>query len=751
MLNILYEIESANLTDENHEKLFSSTEYYDFLNKKILEVCKDWNQYRSDLRLKYEKTDETAYTDNLEIMLNAGCSRFFSDTLKKCFLIQNGVVFHELGHRLFTMFGGMETYTSTMAGGYLYPVIPKLDFEFEENVQKLEDYIKDEHHAKLLSSLMYSLTNYIEDGRIENILLSYLVKYTNMHTGLNLLRQKTFEESPSYEEIREHVEKGEMKFFPALEQLILYYGRFGEIKGYDHSRHKEDALIKKFSLIQDELDRCLDATEELEYFMALNNIVAFLIDDIIEYIDAEKSEAEEQQQNQSGDSKAGTPKTGQGAPGSSGGTQSGSSGNPQSGGSPSSPSGGQGSSSSASGSGLTQEIASQILEAMGNDHSKLAATTAFPQGKKNQSSVQQVTGQLNSLKIKNDEDAERPPYTRTNSISSTFGDGSIETIDDFVESSSVDNDLRWLAKVITDQESDDSLEKQIVQDLRDFNQKIDFPSIHKGVNACFIRHKVTEANRQAYKQIGSKVEKLASDMAKKSDNFQDSEMDLSVLRYSGKRFCASEVYKGNLKYFESDLIPEESPKLVVALVIDESGSMGGQKIQYARQLALTTYLYCRKIEAKILIIGHSTSCSDTNINASGRGDVAILCYSDFGKDDENDKYRIMNIQSRGCNRDGYALRYAKEKLAQESGDRKLLMIVSDGSPNDDNYHGTVAAKDLQEIVRECEKEDIGILAAAIDSDKDTIRGIYGKEHFLDITDLEKLPTLLTQKIKMLYQ
>ena len=111
----------------------------------------------------------------------------------------------------------------------------------------------------------------------------------------------------------------------------------------------------------------------------------------------------------------------------------------------------------------------------------------------------------------------------------------------------------------------------------------------------------------------------------------------------------------------------------------------------------------------------------------------------------------MNIRARGCNRDGYALRYAKEKLAAEPGDRKLLMIVSDGSPNDQDYRGTVAAKDLSEIVKECEKEDIGILAAAIDSDKDTIRGIYGKDHFLDITNLEKLPFLLTQKIKMLYQ
>ena len=131
--------------------------------------------------------------------------------------------------------------------------------------------------------------------------------------------------------------------------------------------------------------------------------------------------------------------------------------------------------------------------------------------------------------------------------------------------------------------------------------------------------------------------------------------------------------------------------------------------------------------------------------------MEIFCYSSFEKDDENDKYRLMNISGRSCNRDGYALRYAKEQLAQQPGDRKLLIIVSDGRPNHDTYHGTVAAKDLQEIVAECEKEDIAILAAAIDSDKHLIRSTYGKEHFLDITNLEELPVILTQKIKMLYQ
>lgn len=736
MLDILYEIKSSNMSEENHKKLFSSSEYQSFLSNKVAAICKEWQQYRSEIAVKYETSEETAMTDNFLILLNAGCSFFLSDTLKKCFLLQNGAVFHELGHRLFTMFGGTDNFIAALRSGNFYPAKPILEPEYEDNVEKLQNYIKDEKQANLLAALILPLTNDIEDGRIENILLSFLVKYTNMHMGLNLLRKKVYDESPSYEEIRGMVESGEMKPFTAMEQLILYYGRFGEIKGYDHGLHRKDELIQKFNLIQDDLDQCLDAAEEIPYFKSLTNILCYLIDDIIDYISAKKEEIEQQLQQsasqQSSASQSGSGgKQGTKKPNAGSAAQS-----SQQGSTPPSP--------------LTQQIMEQILSGMEKDRGKLSATTQAPKGRGNNKDAASRASAMKNSSPKDDSDANRPEYIRNNSITAVFGTGSIEEVEDFVEKAPL-TDLSWLAKVITQKESDDNLERQIAKDLQLFSGKIDFPSIHKGVSARFIRHKVTAENVRDYKAICKEAEKLASDMAKKSDNFQDTSMELPVLRYSGKRFCASEVYKQNYKYFEKNLIPEESPKLVIALVIDESGSMNGKKIRYARQLALVTYLYCRKIDAKMLLIGHSTFGNDDGGFSAGKGRVSIMCYSDFNKVDENDKYRIMNIRARGCNRDGYALRYAKEKLAAEPGDRKLLMIVSDGSPNDQDYRGTVAAKDLSEIVKECEKEDIGILAAAIDSDKDTIRGIYGKDHFLDITNLEKLPFLLTQKIKMLYQ
>ena len=40
MLDILYEIKSSNMSEENHKKLFSSSEYQSFLSNKVAAICK---------------------------------------------------------------------------------------------------------------------------------------------------------------------------------------------------------------------------------------------------------------------------------------------------------------------------------------------------------------------------------------------------------------------------------------------------------------------------------------------------------------------------------------------------------------------------------------------------------------------------------------------------------------------------------------------------------------------------------------
>ena len=765
-MNVLSELRSRKLTDQNHRRLFTSEDFKKFLKKKIVTICREWNQSVSELKIYYRDSEDfTAFTDNYEIGVNARCPHYIGKSLRDCYLLICGAVFHELGHRLFTMFGGYRNFSAALLSGHFYPARPVFEDDQEEKIKKFEEFIADEKNAKLLEVLAHRLSNCVEDGRIENLLLTYLAKYTNMFVGLNMVRQRTFDVSPSYEEIVADIDDGIRKPLAALVQLILYYGRFGEIKGYSDI-YRNDELIVKFDMIQNDLDICLDAKDEQTYFAAFNRILVLLIDDIADYIkeyqeETENKQSQGQQGQQSQRSQQGQ-QGGASSPQCSGGDgdddddeqeQSQSASNGQKGqdddneqdeeaGSESQDEQEGSEDDSASQPPMSDETEEEIEKKIENDFANLSATTATPDETYLPEGITDLPelGGADDHKTQTDEDATKPPYTRNNSISEVCGNGSKEYIDDYVEQNYNRSEINWIGKMVSEKVEAEEKCEQIEKDLADFDENIDFPNIHADINARFIRHRITEENISDYEAIQNEAEKLAEIMARKSNVYSDPDESTPIMRYSGKRFKASEVYKRNYKYFEKDLCPQESPRLAVALVIDESGSMSGIKIKYAKQVALTTYLYCRKINADVLVIGHDEDAM-----------VDIKCYADFGDNDDDDKYRIMNISAGGCNRDGYALRYAKERLAQQPCDRKLLMIISDGAPNGDyGYNGTVAAKDLRTITKECEKENICLLAAAIDADKQSIKGIYGEEHFLDITDLSKLPMTLAKKIKMMY-
>lgn len=141
-----------------------------------------------------------------------------------------------------------------------------------------------------------------------------------------------------------------------------------------------------------------------------------------------------------------------------------------------------------------------------------------------------------------------------------------------------------------------------------------------------------------------------------------------------------------------------------------------------------------------MVYGHSTDCYD------GKNSVELYSYAEFNGFDNDDKYRLMDISARGSNRDGAALRYVAEALSKRSEAVKLLILVSDGQPADTGYYGTAAEEDLRGIKQEYQRKGILFVAAAIGNDKQNIERIYG-DSFLDITDLNQLPTKLTGVVK----
>ena len=187
------------------------------------------------------------------------------------------------------------------------------------------------------------------------------------------------------------------------------------------------------------------------------------------------------------------------------------------------------------------------------------------------------------------------------------------------------------------------------------------------------------------------------------------------------------------RIFKRNILPENA-SLAVSVLIDESGSMAGNRITKATEMAIVIEDFCRQLNIPLQIVGHRDNQT-----------VELDNFIGFQDCDKNRKYKLTRIRAGGCNRDGLALRFCADKLLNVEADKKLLIIISDGLPNSNHYRGKLAEDDLFSAKVEFERRGGRLIAAAIGDDKETIRRIY-KDSYLDISDISTLPMKMVSLI-----
>ena len=194
--------------------------------------------------------------------------------------------------------------------------------------------------------------------------------------------------------------------------------------------------------------------------------------------------------------------------------------------------------------------------------------------------------------------------------------------------------------------------------------------------------------------------------------------------------------------------PGKKQNFRIAFLIDESGSMDGQKMRNAIQTAYILASACRYVKVPVSIWGHNIFYDDS---------MNLKKYLGFEDKSPKSLDKVFNATPGGCNHDGLAIWHvAKDLVAHRKNDEKLLLFVlSDGAPNGaGKYYGEPAEKDISHIVslfkKQYEVESFGITIETSDYEVEACKRIYG-DNAIYISNSKDLPKKTIELLESLYK
>ena len=107
--------------------------------------------------------------------------------------------------------------------------------------------------------------------------------------------------------------------------------------------------------------------------------------------------------------------------------------------------------------------------------------------------------------------------------------------------------------------------------------------------------------------------------------------------------------------------------------------------------------------------------------------------------------RLRRLAVAGYTRCGAAIRHATDHLEKHAGTPfKLLVLISDGYPYDDQYEGEYAIQDTRKAIEEARGKGIACVCLSVGSDVDAgrLELVYGAANYLAINRTEEMTTRL---------
>lgn len=234
-----------------------------------------------------------------------------------------------------------------------------------------------------------------------------------------------------------------------------------------------------------------------------------------------------------------------------------------------------------------------------------------------------------------------------------------------------------------------------------------------------VRLSKDDVAHRAYDKIVNRNIGNINNAVKKFKTIFAEDADETEYRSSGKisveRSMTSSV---TTKLFTKSKDPEDKSNMAVTVLIDESGSMHGSRIERAKEAAICITEIFAKLGIPTYTLGFT---ADTN-----GADVVHNHYTNW-KNTKADRWSLTAIDAKANNFDGYSIRYAAELLNLRGESHKVLVVISDGEPAAYAYHNMDGYRDTKDAIREARANGETVLGVAIGADVDVLYKMYGND------------------------
>ena len=209
---------------------------------------------------------------------------------------------------------------------------------------------------------------------------------------------------------------------------------------------------------------------------------------------------------------------------------------------------------------------------------------------------------------------------------------------------------------------------------------------------------------------------------------------------------ATLIAKSLSKNIFSKTIKGISLDTTVSILIDESGSIGYDTSREFTKIVVAFAEVLERLKIKFEVLGHTTGRAyhcPSNAGFTRCSKMVILEHKNFNEPYRSERYRLGSIGYHDCNIDGEALLTAFKRNVSQRSKRHVILVFSDGLPNDPNGFTGMLYRNLTDTVRLCRNNGVEVYAFGIGTEAPS--KFYGEDNFVYLKSVDEMTNAFFRK------